>query len=256
MTWEQDEPVFTPLDVIRYASETRKVPIESFHVPERLVVTYQRSALEHVQQSLAGKQTNWLYGETWPVYALDLKGADIGVFRSPVGASAAAFVLEELIACGAGKIVEVGMAGAIQSNLKLGDGIVVTEAVRDEGTSQHYFPPEVRLESTGRLREAVVKALEEETLPFHVGPIWTTDGVYRETKGKLLKFKRQGVLAVDMETSALFAVAKHRGAEIASVQVISDILSETKWFPAFRQENVLGGLRRLFSCVIEALSRS
>jgi len=57
-----------------------------------------------------------------------------------------------------------------------------------------------------------------------------------------------------METSALFAVAKYHNIEIASVQVISDILSEEGWQPAFRHEKVSGGLRTVLNTVIEVLA--
>lgn len=57
-----------------------------------------------------------------------------------------------------------------------------------------------------------------------------------------------------MESSALFAVAKYRDVKIASVQVISDVLSEEGWQPAFNQEKVQNGLRVLLDVVIEALA--
>jgi uridine phosphorylase len=161
-----------------------------------------------------------------------------------------------MIACGARRFLEVGMAGAIQPNLNLGDILVVTEAIRDEGTSNHYFSPEVKLESNEDLRKRIIEVLEEEKLHFRTGSVWTTDGVYRETKSKFLRFRDQGVLAVDMETSALFAVAKYRKMQIASMQVVSDILSESGWLPAFKHKEVAIGLQKAITCAVHALSKS
>ena len=59
-----------------------------------------------------------------------------------------------------------------------------------------------------------------------------------------------------METSALFAVAKYRGVEMASAQVVSDVLSEQGWLPAFGQGPVREGLKALVECVVEALARA
>ncbi|RSN73298.1 phosphorylase family protein [Candidatus Methanodesulfokora washburnensis] len=75
-------------------------------------------------------------------------GVEIGVGLFPIGAPAAAAILEEAIACGAKMIIEVGLAGGLQEFLKPADIIVVMEAVRDEGTSYHYLPPGVKVESS------------------------------------------------------------------------------------------------------------
>ena len=87
---------------------------------------------------------------------------DVGFGRFSIGAPAAAATLEEMIACGAREIFEVGLTGGLQQFLKPGDIIVVTEAIRDEGTSHHYFPPEVKVESPEDLRERLLKQLNME----------------------------------------------------------------------------------------------
>jgi uridine phosphorylase len=114
--------------------------------------------------------------------------------------------LKEIIACGAKEIFEIGVSGGLQHFLKPGDIIVMTGAVRDEGTSYHYFPPEVKVESSQDLRNALCRLLEEEGIKHYSGSVWSTDGAYRETRGKFLKFREAGILAVNMETSAIFAV--------------------------------------------------
>jgi len=89
-----------------------------------------------------------------------------------------------------------------------------------------------------------------------VGPVWSTDGVYRETLGKFRRFRDSGVLAVNMETSAIFAVAKYRGVEVASAQAISDILTERGWLPAFHERYVRESAEVLLKAALEALSKS
>ena len=86
--------------------------------------------------------------------------------------------------------------------------------------------------------------------------VWSTDGVYRETLEKFRKFKNTGVLGVDMETSAIFAVAQYRGVEAASAQVISDILSETEWQTYFfGHQSVTKNTEILVQTVLETLSK-
>jgi uridine phosphorylase len=252
----EDEPIFAPKDFIRYEARRRNVDEEHFRVPKRLIVCYEKEAFEYAKQALNGKIIDWFYGESHPFCVGTADGKDIGVFKTAVGAPAAVAMLEELIACGAETMFEVGISGGLQSFLKPGDTVVVTEAVRDEGTSGHYLPPEVRLESSAKLRELLVQQLTTDGIEHKTGPVWTTDGVYRETRGKFLKFSGQGVLAVNMETSALFAVAKYRNVEIASAQVISDVLSTEGWFPAFRHQTVSSSLKRLLASTAKALAKT
>jgi hypothetical protein len=183
-----DEPVFSPKDFIRYEARRRNVDEESFRIPKRLIVCYEREAFEYAKQASNGKIIDWFYGESRPFCIGTADGKDIGVFRTAVGAPAAVAMLEELVACGAETIFEVGISGGLQSFLKPGDTVVVTEAVRDEGTSSHYLPSEVRLESSAKLRELLVQQLTTDGIEHKTGPVWTTDGVYRETRGKFLKF--------------------------------------------------------------------
>jgi purine-nucleoside phosphorylase len=89
-----------------------------------------------------------------------------------------------------------------------------------------------------------------------VGSVWSTDGIYRETRGKFQRFRDQGVLAVDMETSAVFAVAKYRKVRAASAQIISDVLTENGWLQAFHHRSVRRSTETLLKAVLETLSES
>jgi uridine phosphorylase len=100
--------------------------------------------------------------------------------------------------------------------------VVATSAIRDEGTSYHYLPPdsEVACES------AVVPLLERELIAtgwaVRSGKVWTTDAPYRETKTQLNKWTREGVLAVEMQAASLFAFGVARQASVASVAMVSN----------------------------------
>jgi len=252
----EDKAICTPSDTIRYVAENRKVPVEALNIPQRLLMTYQRSAYECAKNLINGKSVEWMYGESQPFCIGRFNDVEIGVGRFWIGAPAAAFTLEEAIACEAKTIFEVGVSGALQTFLQPGDIVVVTEAIRDEGTSHHYLPPEVKVESSARLRDKLIMYLNKKKIKHFVGPVWSTDGVYRETCGKFRKFKNTGVLAVDMETSAIFAVAKYRNVEAASAQVISDVLTENGWLQAFGHQSVRENTQVLLKAVLEVLSKS
>jgi len=253
----EDEAVFTPADFIRYVAENRKVPVDTIKVPQRLLMTYQRSTYEYAKKLIDGRSVGWwVYGESQPFCVGQFNDVEIGLGRFWIGAPAAVMTLEEVIACGAKIIFEVGLSGGLQTFLQPSDIVVVTEAIRDEGTSHHYLPPKVKVESSIRLRNKLIKSLDKRKIKHFVGPIWSTDGVYRETLSKFRKFKNAGVLAVDMETSAIFAVAKYRNVEAASAQIISDILTEAGWLQAWEHQLVRENTEILLRAVLEVLSES
>jgi uridine phosphorylase len=251
----EDEAVFTPSEFISYIAKARKVEVDEIKVPQRLLMTYQRSAYEYAKGLIDGKLVDWwIYGENQPFCTGKFNNVEVGLGLFWVGAPAAVMTLEEVIACGAKTVFEVGSSGGLQTFIKPGDIVVATEAIRDEGTSYHYLPAETKVESSKRLRNKMVKRLNERTIKHFIGPVWSTDGVYRETRGKFLKFRDAGVLAVNMETSAIFAIANYRGVEAASVQVISDVLTETGWLQAFGQKRFREKVKTLIEIAIEVLS--
>lgn len=251
-----DEAIFTSHDTIRYAAENRKVSIDAMRIPPRLLVTYQRNAYESAKKLIDGKCFEWLYGEALPFCIGRYNDVEIGVIRVWIGAPAAVMTLEEAITCGAKTIFEVGLAGGLQAFLKPADIIVVTEAIRDEGTSHHYFPPDVRVESSKHLRDSLIKHLTRGKTRHFIGPVWSTDGVYRETRGKLRKFRDSGILAVNMETSAVFALAKYRNVEVVSAQVISDVLTESGWLQAFHDQSVRQSMETVLKAAVNTLSET
>ena len=253
----ENESITTPSDFIRYVSENRKIPIEKIKLPKRLLITYQRNTYECAKNLVGGTFVNWwVYGESQPLCIGQYNDVEIGISRFWVGASATVMTLEEVIACGAKKVFEIGMSGGLQSFLQPGNIVVVTEAIRDEGTSYHYLPPEEKVEASTGLRNKLIEHLTDRKIEHFIGPVWSTDGVYRETRGKFRKFRDAGILAVNMETSAIFAVARYRNVKAASAQVISDILTEKGWLQAFGHRSVGESTEVLLKTVLEILSES
>jgi uridine phosphorylase len=158
------------------------------------------------------------------VYELEHRGVPLAVMHAGIGAPAAVFLFEDLIARGCGTLVACGGAGALL-NHPLGHPIVVSAAVRDEGTSFHYLPPGREIEADPAGVAVLTGVLEERELPYEVGKTWTTDAPYRETRAKIEARRREGCLAVEMEASALIAVARFRQVRFAQVLYAGDSLS-------------------------------
>jgi uridine phosphorylase len=150
-----------------------------------------------------------------------------------LGAPQAVMGLEKILALGAKRIWVLGWCGSLQHDLKIGDLVIPSSAVSEEGTSQHY-PIDGDLRITNEeLNWMLETALQEKGHSFKRGSVWTTDAPYRETPAKIKEYQKKGVLAVEMEMSALMTLAVYRKVKIAGLLVVSDELSGLKWHTGF-----------------------
>lgn len=164
----------------------------------------------------------------------------ISVVGPYIGAPYGVMLLEALIVKGVKQIIILGWCGALTHDNDPGDFILPQKAFCDEGTSRHYqyleqsafysFPDK-------KLSENFMSFLQAEQKKIFYAPIWTTDAIYRETRDKVNFFKKQGIIAVEMECSALFSVAAYRQISITALLIISDSLAEENWDPGFRIKN-------------------
>ena len=251
----EDDSITKPSDAVRYCAENRKITVDALGLPQRLVLTYLKSTFQCAKKLVKGTLIEWIYGQRMPFCIGKYKNVEVGVGQFWIGAPAATAILEEAIECGTEKIFEVGLSGGIQPYLKPSDLVVVTEAIRDEGTSFHYLPPAIKVQSDPSLRDKLTEYLGRKEILHYVGPVWSTDAPYRETLGKVRRFRERGALCVDMETSAIFSLAKYRHVKAASAQVISDVLTESNWKLAFGHKAVVKSERALLKAVLEVFSQ-
>ena len=178
-------------------------------------------------------------------------GAPFFMAGPAVGSPMAVLAFEKLIALGAGRIIVFGWCGSLISEISVGDVLLPTWAVSDEGTSKHY-PVEERPESSSVLRGHLSTHLGRQGIQPRSGPIWTTDAPYRETRDQVETYGGQGVLGVDMEFSALCTVASFRRVEMAAVMLVSDELCHPEWKPGFRTKVFREKSPRLIEILLES----
>jgi uridine phosphorylase len=200
-------------------------------------------------------------GYPYPWHAMWLRegavsGEGVGVVEGfGIGAPVAALVLEELATLGVQRFINVGIAGALPSELKFGDLVLCTAALRDEGLSHHYLPPERYANPSALLTARLRGVLVERGAKFHEGPAWTVDAIFRETLDEAVAYRDEGVLCVEMEASALFVVGIVRNVEVASLVTISDhLLADEHWLLAPSRDVVDDGLRLVLDAAIATLA--
>ncbi len=165
------------------------------------------------------------------IWAIERDGRPLTICHPGCTAPLAAANLDALVAMGCTKVIACGGAGTVAAGFDVGHAVVVTDAVRDEGTSYHYLPATAgrTVASSPEARAALEAELVARGVPYELGRTWTTDGIFRETRAKVARRRAEGCLTVDMEASALFAVAAFRGATIGQVLYCGDDLSTETW---------------------------
>jgi uridine phosphorylase len=189
------------------------------------------------------------------VFRLKDSSRTIGLAGPAVGAPQAVMILEKLIALGARRVIFLGWTGSLNPALSPGDLILPDEAISEEGTSRHYSN-EMRSKPSSSLLRVITAALKEKSLAFKQGPVWSTDAPYRETIDKVKAFQSQGVLGVDMETSAIFTVSAFRGIEAAALLIVSDDLSKMTWRHGFREPRFLEARKQVSRLLVQLTIRS
>ncbi len=186
-----------------------------------------------------------------PVYALTLNGRELAVAHPGVGAPLAAGVLEELIAMGCEAFVVCGGAGVLRKDVVVGHPVIITAAVRDEGTSYHYMAPSREVAADLAPVAALEQVLRRHRVEYLAGKTWTTDAFYRETSARVAARRGEGCLTVEMEAAALLAVARFRGVALGHLLYGGDDVSGADWDP--RDWHLRGPVREsLFWLAAEA----
>lgn len=163
------------------------------------------------------------------IHVVDYGGMPVALVCPGVGAPAAASSMEIIIALGATKIIGCGGAGIVRAGFDVGHVIVPTGAVRDEGTSYHYAAADAVVAPHPRALAMIDDVLTEAGIPHDHGLTWTTDAFFRETSAKVARRREQGCITVEMEASAMFAVAAFRGATYGQLLYAGDDVSAATW---------------------------
>jgi uridine phosphorylase len=151
--------------------------------------------------------------DAWACYhteldKFELGGREVGIVGRAVGAPFAVLVAEELFASGCRFLISLTSAGQVTPVGAPPYFVVIDRALRDEGTSYHYAPPEDYAEASPALVETAARALAG--MDMQVGATWTTDAPFRETAEAIDAMRKKGILAVEMEAAALYTFARVR----------------------------------------------
>lgn len=160
-----------------------------------------------------------------------LNGVKVSVTSTGIGGPSAAIALEELVKAGAKTFIRVGTCGGMQLDVKSGDAVIATGAIRMEGTTREYAPIEFPAVANFDIVNALVNSAKELGFPYHAGVVQCKDSFYGqhephkmpvnyELENKWNAWVKLGCLASEMESAALFVVASYLKVKVGSVFLV------------------------------------
>lgn len=201
-----DKPVFLPGNMLESARIQKNLP--PVVVPAGCLLDFDGELVDFlVANGKAKREASWPCFHT-RLYLWHANGTEYGIIGGTVGASFAVLVAEELFALGCKALVTISSAGLIAEDLQPPLFLLIDKALRDEGTSYHYLPPQRFALASHSLLETVSRRLRDGALLFKQGSSWTTDAPFRETSKLIAARRKEGIIAVEMEAAALLAMAE------------------------------------------------
>jgi uridine phosphorylase len=235
------------------------IKLEPGQVGRYVLMPGDRDRVQRIAQHLRGAK---LVAENREYRTMtgDLDGTPVSVVSSGMGSPAVAIGLEELRTAGVDTIIRIGTTGAVGQGPRLGDAIIAHGAVRTEGTSRAYidleYPAVADLDVTNALREAARAA----RAPHHVGIVESSDAYYAAefmgpaAEERFQRLRRAGLIAIEMEASALFTIGRLRGLRTGCILTLReemDAAGERKQAgPEFER-----GLDRSIAIAVDAVRR-
>jgi uridine phosphorylase len=229
MRSKKDEGIIKPKPIRGFARrEVLYIPVDSpsFTIQKALKKNTRKSKITPLSQLFLLKNKTVLY--------------------QSVGAPLAVLSLERLIASGAQEIIILGFCGALDEITGIGDAVSVIQAVSEEGTSSHYYPRKKIFRASPRLKDEVENILFEKRLSFVNGAVVSTDAPYRETQSWLNRNRTRGIGFVDMETSAVFALADFYGIQAAALHLVSDRITSSSHRTGFHSLKLKQNIKKYF----------
>jgi uridine phosphorylase len=245
---------FTPRMYMDHYAAQRGITVEDIGVAPIVVVSWAPGVVRRLgERTSAEVVPHWPWRDRYLFYTGEIQGKRVSYAQVGVGAPNTVASMEQMIACGACAFIGLGWAGSLHPSAPIGTCLIPTTCIREEGTSPHYVEDDTTILPNDRLVELLMAAAQVEGVDVVSGPHWTTDAPYREFNDKIEAYGHRGILGVDMETSAMYALGCFREVAVCNLLVISDELWQV-WKPAYRTPELKAATRSAERVVLRALA--
>lgn len=218
--------VFTPEALLHQAQRQKSGSLEP--IPDICLLDPDGDILRRLKsENRATAHKGWMCYHT-ELFTFEENGLIIGIVGCVVGAPFAVLVAEELFACGCKLLISITSSGQISPAQTPPYFILIDRALRDEGTSYHYQPAAEFSAAAKNLIESLEGAFDTTGIKMLQGATWTTDAPFRETKAAITLMQQRGLLAVEMETAALYAFATARNKPVICFAHVTNQMGQTE----------------------------
>jgi uridine phosphorylase len=152
------------------------------------------------------------------------QGVPVLAVSTGIGGASAGIAVEELHNLGVTNMIRIGSCGALQPQVKIGDLVLVSGAVRDDGASKTYIDPIFPAVPDSDLLFACVSAAKGRGYRYHTGIARSHDSFYTDRETEIDAYwSKRGVLGADMETAALYTIGHLRG--IRTMSILNNVVA-------------------------------
>lgn len=217
--------LFTPENLLREARRQktiakRQIPRICVLDPDGDIVRYLR------KKNQATLNPKWACYHT-ELYNAKLNSGTVGIVGCAVGAPYAVLVAEEMFASGCTLLLSITSAGRVRLQADSPRFLLISRALRDEGTSDRYVPPGAYSYLGKGLLTTLLASTAETPVPFGIGTSWTTDAPFRETATSISHARDRGAACVEMEAAALYAFGAARRRDIVCIAHVTNSMAQS-----------------------------
>ena len=215
-----ERSLFQPENLLRESRRQNDIPLGK--IPKICILDPDGNFLDYLNNTNTALLNNFWACYHSNLYTCVISGVTVGIIPRAVGASYAVLIAEQLFVSGCELLISITSAGVINNLHSDEKFALITQAIRDEGTSYHYLEKNEEC----KISKNLLKKLRNQKTFWAEAKSWTTDAPYRETKSSINAMKMKHVTCVEMEASALYAFAKAKNKEVICFAHLTNTMAQ------------------------------
>ena len=212
--------VFQPINLLRESRRQNEIP--SGKVPSICVLDPDGDLVDYLNNKKRATISKYWACYHSNLYTFKIGELTVGIIPRVVGSSYAVLIAEQLFVSGCELLISITSAGIIKQSGSNKKFALITQAIRDEGTSYHYLPKN----EPSELCQKLLKKLKNNENLWSEVKSWTTDAPYRETMSAIDQMRKDNIICVEMEASALYAFAKAKNKEVVCFAHLTNTMAQ------------------------------
>ena len=234
-----------PKQLVRIELKNAGFDIDSIDVPKRVYLLADDIYDEMIKKNCG----EYKYPLGGSLYVLK-NNPKVGFIKGKMCSPGIATQAEDLVAGGVEEFVHIGLAGGINSNLKVGEIVLTDGAYNDTAVAGLYGFDCDFIETSKSLTDDLQMLMNENKIDAIRGKHWTTDAGYRETWEQVVRYRSKGALCVEMEGVGLFTIAKYRKCSASAIYIITDVIDDEGWHLGWEGKKITEAIERIIDMIV------